>query len=231
MIAFHKSLTEIRNRKLWRMKYDSWDDFCRLHLDYTGRRGNQVIAGSKLLIALPAPAKAEKGTRVPKPASTGSKPTIPTLPDTEGQARELARLGDDADAQSEAFSEAVDVAGGKQPSMTQIREVVDARLGDTPLDGQGSPVTIPGLREAFLTRAKLKAAANHLTAATKLLKEVRGEPGASEVVPVQTVTKIAFARTAIMATMPDHVCPTCGGVDPDECEKCTGRGWLTKEGK
>lgn len=218
MIDFHKSLTEIRNRKLWRMKYGSWDEFCRLHLDYTGRRGNQVIAGCKLIIALPAPEKAEKGTRVPA-----------TEPENERQARELSRLGDDPKAQSEAFAEAVELAGGEQPTVKQLRQVVNARLNQTPPDGLGRLVTIAGLRGSFLSRGYLKKATSHLTACTKLLKTVfAGREGAQQLTHAKTTQKIGYARTEITAAMPYVVCSDCEGVRSDACERCTGRGWLTQ---
>ena len=229
IVEFHHSLTEIRDRRLWRMKYESWDQFCRFEMAYGERHANRVIAGAKLLIALPAPEKAENGPRGPKRPSKGSKTKIPTSPDTERQARELARLGDDSETQSEAFSEAVDAAGGGQPSAAQIREAVNVRLADVPVDGEGVAVLNLKLRDVFLVRAKLKAAATHLTSATKLLKEVMGSDGAKKVVQVETLTKIGYARTRITETMPHWVCPDCDGMVPEECERCTGRGWLMKE--
>lgn len=228
LVKMTYALVQIHDRQLWRAQYGSWDAFCAGELDFTRRRANQVIAGSKLVAALPnpdPPPKNEDDTQT-EPVPSGNQ--VPTLPENERQARALARLGKDPEAQLEAFAETVELAGGVQPTVKQIREVIDARIGDTPLDGEGELVTIEALRGAFLARVKLKKATNHLEAAKSLVKAVIGTPGGEHIVPAETTIRIGATRERIAEHMPYLTCPDCEGVRPETCDRCTSRGWITK---
>ena len=45
---------KIRDRRLWRFEYDSWDDFCRAELEQSGRRMYQQMQAAEVHALLPA---------------------------------------------------------------------------------------------------------------------------------------------------------------------------------
>lgn len=50
---------KIRDRRLWRFEYDSWDDFCRAELEQSGRRMYQQMQAAEVHALLPAEVAAE----------------------------------------------------------------------------------------------------------------------------------------------------------------------------
>lgn len=80
-VAVGQALAEIRDTRLYRVDYPSFDDYCRKLWDMARRTADQLVSASKVVENLSAIAlKTEDGT------------TIEILPANEAQARELARL-------------------------------------------------------------------------------------------------------------------------------------------
>ena len=66
---------EIRDRRLWRFEYDSWDDFCRSEFEASGRRMYQQMQAAEVHAMLPAELASqlnESQLRALKPAADDS---------------------------------------------------------------------------------------------------------------------------------------------------------------
>jgi hypothetical protein len=96
------ALMRIREGDLYRATHATWGDYCRERWGWSSRHARRLIVFAEL----------------------SSGPTGP-LP-SERHARELARLADPED-QAEALAEATVDAGGKPPTLSQLKAAVDRR--------------------------------------------------------------------------------------------------------
>lgn len=94
------ALLEIRDARLYRSEFGTFEDYCRERWNFTGRRAHQLIASAEVVREL----------------ETG---TIVHLPTTESQARELVGLP--AETAAAVMTAAVDATDGK-PTAAAIRE-------------------------------------------------------------------------------------------------------------
>lgn len=103
-IEVGSALTEVRESRLYRLTYGTFEDYCRLRWDLDIRRAQQFMEAARVANVLEAQNFA---------------------PSSESQARELAPLlrSDGPDAVREAWSEAVARSEGK-PTAQVVRQVV-----------------------------------------------------------------------------------------------------------
>lgn len=59
MLEGIEAAKKIRDRRLWRFEYDSWDDFCRAELEQSGRRMYQQMQAAEVHALLPAEVASE----------------------------------------------------------------------------------------------------------------------------------------------------------------------------
>ena len=103
------ALMRIRDGKRYKLLpegYASFEDYTKRRWDITPQYGHRLMAAADMSAAL------ETNVSTLKPAR-------------EAQLRELMPLQDDPDALQAAWSGAVDVAGGTQPTALQVREIVN----------------------------------------------------------------------------------------------------------
>jgi hypothetical protein len=105
-IEVGQRLVNIRDKRLYRYKYGTFEEYCERRWGMTGRRARQLSDASRVIENL--------GTYVPKPQ-------------TEGQARPLTALP--AADQRPAWEEAREVAKPDEPTAKQVKAVVDRKLG------------------------------------------------------------------------------------------------------
>jgi len=96
------ALMEIRDSRLYRVEYKTFEAYCREKWGMSKSRANQLISGSGVVQNL--------ATVVAKP------------PTTETQARPLTTLP--AEQQPQAWERAVEIAEGEQPTARQVEEAV-----------------------------------------------------------------------------------------------------------
>ncbi len=105
--AFYQAgsaLQELRDRRLYRDGYDSFEDYCRGRFGHSRQKANYLIMGAAIYRTL-------------------SAANCPLLPSSEYQVRPLAVLA--PQRQPTVWNEAVTEAGGKAPSNRVVRETVD----------------------------------------------------------------------------------------------------------
>jgi hypothetical protein len=99
-----KALAEIRDNKLYKGEYKTFEAYCLMRWAFTYRHANRLIASSEVI------------------ANLG--PIGPISPTHEGQIRPLLALKDKVD-QVKAWESAVTTAGGKNPTAQQVQIAVD----------------------------------------------------------------------------------------------------------
>jgi hypothetical protein len=111
-----EALLEIRDRKLYRAKYCSFEQYCRERWNMTARRARQICAASDVVHEL-------QGNN------------CSTLPATESQARPLTTLP--KEQRAEAWQEAVAAAPAGAVTAKHVQEAVDRRKPKAEDAGQG----------------------------------------------------------------------------------------------
>lgn len=96
-----EALMEIRDSKLYRVEHDTFEDYCKDKWHFTKTQANRLIGASIVAENL-----APTGVKIP----------------TERQARPLTKLP--AEQQPAAWSKAVEIAGGEQPTAKQVDQAV-----------------------------------------------------------------------------------------------------------
>lgn len=110
-VAVGKALEEIRNRKLWMAgDFKSWETYCDTVLSLTKAHADRIIRASSI------------ATMIGQAEPIGSGHEV-LAPRNESQVRPLFKLQDEA-KQVEAWSRAVKLADGQQPTARQIIDVV-----------------------------------------------------------------------------------------------------------
>jgi hypothetical protein len=97
------ALQELRDRRLYRDGYDSFEDYCRGRFGHSRQKANYLIMGAAIYRTL-------------------SAANCPLLPSSEYQVRPLAVLA--PQQQPTVWNEAVAEAGGKTPDHRIVRETV-----------------------------------------------------------------------------------------------------------
>jgi hypothetical protein len=111
-----EALLEIRDSRLYRIEHGTFEEYCRDKWGMSKPYAIQMIAASKVAKNLETVA-------------------IATKPTTESQARPLTTLP--ADKQPEAWSRAVEIAGGDQPTAKQVQAAVFEVMPPEPISPEG----------------------------------------------------------------------------------------------
>jgi SAM-dependent methyltransferase len=115
------ALMRIRDGKTYRSlsdEYKTFEDYCQRRWDISRAQGNRLMAAADVTAVL------------------SPKGDIPE-PKRERQIRELTPLKDDPDAMQRAWTDAVGLANGEQPTALQVREAVDNVREPEPTAGVG----------------------------------------------------------------------------------------------
>lgn len=209
------SLDVIRNRRLWRVNFDTWGDYCESK-GKTRQHFNRVIQ------------HLEMKQITQKRAGRGQLPGMP-----ERHFRAIKRLPQGE--QAEAYAEATRAAGGDKPTQPQVDASVNRRLG---LDeGEVQLVDGRGLKadekfsEVFIAASRfdvlLRSIAHIKGEVEAIIKSAAGAVLAKQHQSIENDRKNMLR--ALKFAKPYATCPYCGGAGRDDCKACDGRGWVTKE--
>lgn len=234
------ALSTIRDKKLYREEYKTFEQYCSKKWGFQRRRAYQLI---------------EEATVTQNVQDLAQKPPV-----NSEQARPLAQLPDEQ--QGEAWQEAQREAGTDQPTGKQVAEVVDRRLGksgngkkksgsdaqptgdyqpESGGDGGGQGESEPeprrdkagqpvpqALESVFEAADRWRRIATDLTKTCKQLQSEAqdGQPHATAIEVGKLKTNLTGAAQALRRAAPYAVCSECRGKG---CENCDGDGWLTQQ--
>jgi len=126
-----RALLAIRNQRLYRARYRTFESYCQDRWSISHRHVNRWILWAEVVDSL--------GPRGP----ISDESTPERLP-SETQSRPLSRI--EPERRREAWDRAVDIAGGSQPSESQVREAV-AQVRTTLAPSREEPTDVRRGRE------------------------------------------------------------------------------------
>jgi hypothetical protein len=172
-LAVGEALFKIRDNRLYRREYESFEDYLRRKWKISRTRGYQLIDAAKVakdlagdktirVVAKLVPPRREwsNETEVTEPSPPTST-VVDTLPQRESQVRPLAGIPS-RDQRREAWQQAVSSAGGNQPTAKQVaaaakqvtakagrssRPIHDAELDDKVAKEMGEKIT--SMRQSY----------------------------------------------------------------------------------
>ena len=112
-----KALRELRDRRLYRSTHKSFEEYCRDRFGYSRRKMDYLIAGSEVFENLQMRTIGSQNSET-EMRTIGSQ----ILPTSERQVRPLTKL--EPDQQREAWTKAIESAGGKVPSGRIVKDIV-----------------------------------------------------------------------------------------------------------
>lgn len=199
-----QALTQIRDEKLHRVTHKTFELYCRERWDFGRIQAHRMIEANKVAKNVTASA------------------TKKTEPKTEFQVRPLAALPESE--QPAAWSEAVESAGGKQPTAKQVKEVVEKRK----LPPLKDPLE-PKVREAINQAGVFKELMNAITAIKSKVTKLVESPLGRHINPNELNANLTNAYRILKFAMPYADCVYCGKSIKKTCKACGGHGWLVQD--
>lgn len=255
-VAVGRALLRIRDGKLYREGFKSFDTYCRERWSFGDRHAHRLMEGVDIVDRISADNKreTEKGS---------SGPEFSVLPESSRQTRALKKLPDAE--QAAAFREAVASspkrANGKPKTTARhVAKVVAKRVEEKvttepqkvatvtneeekapeqewPVDEVGQAVpdefrpafeARPSFDKALSLLSQVRATVNPLLGdADKVLPSAGGEHLAEQRADV--LRDVKNLRATIRATKPHAICPYCKGSLKylgKKCDGCKGLGWV-----
>lgn len=198
----------LRDERGWKaLGYESWNECVVGEFGESRRHLNRMIRAAEIA------EKLEVG-----PIGPSSK-AIP-----ESVVRPLAALPESE--QPAAWSEAVESAGGKQPTAKQVKEVVEKRAKPEPgpLDG-----LLASVREAIEQAEAFRELMNAITQVKSKVRKIIESPLGRHINPQELNAHLTNAFRILKFAMPFADCVYCGRTIKKTCKACGGQGWLVQD--
>lgn len=197
------ALTEIRESRLYRAQYDTFEQYCLERWNFTAARGRQLMGAVEAIASLP--------DEMPKPSNSAQASALAGVPE---------------DRRTDVWSEAVRMASdeNRAPTARDIREIAESLEDSAEVDEWSDGISI-GEANINVVKPIVKQLIAVLKEATDLAdglsktsaKEWMLTGGSS------LLKHIRDARDHVNASKPAGICPECSG---NGCRKCFDTGWL-----
>lgn len=211
------ALTEIRDGRLYRQEFFTFEEYCDKRWGWTHGRADQLIRAAAVVQALPL--------------------RLDTMVSNEGQARELAKVPE---------SKRVEVikAAAKNGTVTarSIKEsakpIIDAVVVSPKPKGFNSDVKdktgrlIPNKILELWNHAEAEAKESMASVAKALSAFRRGQENKDrvycEIEFQENIGMLSSVKGDLARVAPWAVCTACQGAVPEKCTLCRGRGFISK---
>lgn len=197
-------LMEVRDQKLYREEYPSFDDYCSVRWKFTRQRASQLIQAVVMVKQLPE--------------------RVSTRVDSEKSARELAQVPKDKRvAVMDSIPEKMEISPKTIKAAAEEKE-------KEPLDKTSHP--IPALIRDDWFRAEevgrdLMQAISEVK--VRIEKGIADEDVIfNEIKKSQPVTELKSIYGIVSNIVPYSVCTSCQGHSRSKCSFCRGRGFISK---
>lgn len=199
-----EALTKIRDGKLYRITHKTFESYCKEKWDFGRFQAYRMIEGSKV-------AKIVDNCQ--------------QKPERESQTRELATLSEKD--QPKAWSDAVELAGGKQPTAKQVAKAVE-EIKENKLGTLGNSLNElkANVKEALDRATEFKELQSKIQAIRADIKRLQDD-GIGWHFRQQVDIDLRNVWQAIKFSMPYSDCPLCSQRGKG-CKPCGGKGWLVK---
>lgn len=217
-----EALMRIRDEKLFRQKFGTFEEYCQTTWDFGKRRANQIIAATKVELIESTPQK-KSGKKISQSGDRDIENAV-LQPSTDSQVRALSSLPESE--QPAAWSEAVESAGGKQPTAKQVKEVVEKRTAKTETGLEG---LIDSVREAIEQAEAFRELMSAITAIKSKVTKLVESPLGRHINPNELNAHLTNAFRILKFAMPFADCVYCGRTIKKTCKACGGQGWLVQD--
>jgi hypothetical protein len=199
---------EIRERRLYRKDYDTFEDYCQVRWGWNAQRSRQLINAAAVVQALPV------GTMVP----------------TERAARELGRVPEPERAAVVDRALATGKTVTAKAIQTAAIEIAAKVEPDVVRDSEGYPVP-EGLVQFFTRIPEIESLLKSLSGVIAVLKKASESDDRifGEVNTTGLASDLRKISYSIGRAAPFSVCYQCQGhPEVAPCMMCKGRGFLSK---
>jgi len=229
---------EIKKQKLYRIEFDTWEEFCGAVLGLSVSYVNRLISAGEVSESLKTDKEetAITGQTNPKVlmenknlTPIGVKFSVPTEIQTESQARELAKVPEEKRAEVLAAA-----ASNGTVTAASIAKAAAEPVIELDKTGFKIPKKCMALWQRRPEVQKLLSAVSLLRSTLSTSREAddilwRPVAGKSrEQTWTELLTNFDKAYASIGEAMPFAVCPACQGQIADRCTLCLGRGMISE---
>jgi hypothetical protein len=221
---FAKNVCEIRDRRLYRREYKTFEAYCEHRWGWTKRWINQQIQSAEVIRELPK----SVGTMVPELTNERQVRELgKVMPEKRAEVLEhAAATGEPLTARSISESAAAVLAPSKpkkdEPKIVVLR------------DGTGYPIPEERLR-LWYRGDSIRKLLSGLSEVRGVMRRVleNSEEGTPDILFAECdtggiMTELDKAYADLKRAIPYAVCPYCQGGDSDKCRSCKGRGFVSE---
>jgi hypothetical protein len=227
------ALADIREQKQYKdAGFKTFEDYCQQRWNFSQQYATSLIRGHEVVSNI-------------EDAQTQTETTVSLLPTTERQARAIRQATKEPAVQAEVWVQAVEDAGGEQPTAPQIREAAakvtasktaqppedDDEVEEAgPLDHFGKAVD-PAFADAFAERDAFKAVLSDISVLKRKIKALAHGAGGKWLFFQEAESALRDLKIVVDFAMPYTECGFCQR-DPKKRETCTAckhRGWVCEK--
>jgi len=229
------ALADIREQKQYREAgFKTFEDYCQERWQFNRDYANKLIRGVDVF----ANVRDNVNNDLDNLDTRVSKKEIP-LPQSESQARAVREATKDPQEQAEVWTQAVEDAGGEQPTAPQIKEAaakVTASKTAPPPPKEPEPAKLCDdfgplalhLVPLWSTLAEAKEAEKKVRDLEKAIKELAKKPVGSRINTTPVNSAIAAIKQALKLGVPHTECFKCQRKLQADCNLCRGSGWINQ---
>ena len=222
------ALADIREQKQYlEAGYKTFEDYCQTKWNFSKVYAHHLIQGVKVMDNL-----------VDNSLTTVNADEV-VLPKNERQTRAIREATKDPQEQAEVWTQAVEDAGGEQPTAPQIREAaakVTASKTSPPPAEEPEPAKLCdkfgplalNLVPLWSTLAEAKEAEKKVRDLEKAIKELAKKPVGSRINTTPVNSAIAAIKQALKLGVPHTECFKCQRKLQADCNLCRGSGWINE---
>jgi hypothetical protein len=225
------ALKDIREQKQYlEAGFKTFEAYCQERWKFTRDYASKLIQGAEVV--------ANVSASVNKAVNDLST-IVDKLPESEWQARAIREATKQPEEQAEVWEQAVEDAGGEQPTAPQIKraaEKVKAAKEPEPEEATPEPAKIcdefgpldMSLVPLWSDLATIKEALNAVRAIKKRFKELLAVEVGSRIVMNPVDAAIKAMEQALKYGVPYTECFKCQRKRQHDCRLCRGSGWITQ---
>lgn len=231
------ALADIREQKQYlEAGFKTFDEYCQERWEFGRNYATALMRGAEVFENV----KANLNEEVNK-----TQTRVSVLPTQEAQTRAIREATKEPAKQAEVWVQAVEDAGGEQPTAPQIREAAakvtaskthepteDEDDGEDagPLDHFGKAVD-PAFSDAFAERDAFKSFLSDLTQLKRKLKALSSGAGGKWLHYQEAESALKDLRIIVDFAMPYTECGFCqrDAKKRQSCDACKHRGWVCEK--
>jgi hypothetical protein len=221
------ALADIREQKQYlEAGHKTFDEYCETRWNFTRQYATSLIRGVSVVENL-------------NDNMNKTETRVSVLPHQEAQTRAIREATKDPEEQAEVWTQAVEDAGGEQPTGPQIKQaaakVVASKTAPAPADepepaklcDDFGPLALH-LVPLWSKLAEVKEAEKKVRDLERAIKELAKKPVGSRINTTPVNSAIAAIKQALKLGVPHTECFKCQRKLQADCNLCRGSGWINQ---